>query len=142
MSGAYGRLHWLLQEGWMLVPAKYCWYVRSTTTCTRYGEPWRPLSMPRGMWGAFCCMGAQWRLQYYRHKCRRLQYCLRQGGRGALFPQAYRVWSRYRGLTLCVAFSVRPWCHPSGRSRSDGPIRRRAVGGPPMGSLVGDAGSE
>ena len=26
----------------MLVPAKYCWYVRSPTTCTRYGESWRP----------------------------------------------------------------------------------------------------
>ena len=26
----------------MSVPAKYCWYVRSPTTCTRYGESWRP----------------------------------------------------------------------------------------------------
>ena len=39
MSGAHWGLHWLLQEGWMLVPAKYCWYVRSPTLCTRYGEP-------------------------------------------------------------------------------------------------------
>ena len=37
----------------MSVPAKYCWYVRSPTLCTRYGEPWHPLSMPRGMWGLF-----------------------------------------------------------------------------------------
>ena len=37
----------------MSVPAKYCRYVRSPTTCTRYGESWRPLSMPRGMWGGF-----------------------------------------------------------------------------------------
>ena len=37
----------------MSVPAKYYWYVRSPTLCTRYGEPWRPLSMPRGMWGLF-----------------------------------------------------------------------------------------
>ena len=26
----------------MLVPAKYCWFVRSLTTCTRYGESWCP----------------------------------------------------------------------------------------------------
>ena len=37
----------------MSVPVKYCWYVRSPTTCTRYGESWRPLSMPRGMGGLF-----------------------------------------------------------------------------------------
>ena len=29
MSGAHGRLRWLLQEGWMSVPAKYYGYVRS-----------------------------------------------------------------------------------------------------------------
>jgi len=74
--------------------------VRSPTTCTGYGESWYPLPMPRGMRGAFCRTGVQRRLQYYRHKCPRLQYCLRQGGRGALFPQAYRVWSQYRGFDL------------------------------------------
>ena len=26
----------------MSVTAKYCWYVRSPTTCTRYGESWHP----------------------------------------------------------------------------------------------------
>ena len=29
MSGAHGRLCWLLQEGWMSVPTKYYYYVRS-----------------------------------------------------------------------------------------------------------------
>ena len=37
-------------------------------------------------WEAFRRMGAQWRLQYCRHKCRRLQYCLRQSGCAVLFP--------------------------------------------------------
>ena len=68
--------------------------------CTRYGESWRPLSMPRGMWGAFCRMGVPRRLQYCRHKCRRLQYYLCQGGCEALLPQVYGVWSRYCGLTV------------------------------------------
>ena len=27
--------------------------VRSPTTCTRYDQPWRPLLIPRGMWGLF-----------------------------------------------------------------------------------------
>ena len=97
--------------------------MRSPTTGIRYGKPWRPLPMPRGMRGAFCRMGAQWCLQYCRHKCRRLQYCLCQGGYEALLPQVYKVWSRYRGLTLCTAFSVRPKFLSSGRPRSDGPSR-------------------
>ena len=63
------------------------------------------------------------RLQYCSHKCRYLPYCLCQVGCGALFPQAYRVWSRYRVLTLCAAFSVRPWSLPSGNPRSDGSSR-------------------
>ena len=37
----------------MSVPAKYYWYVGSPTMCTKYGESWRPLSMPRGIWGFF-----------------------------------------------------------------------------------------
>ena len=44
-------------------------------------------------------------------------------GCGALFPQAYRVWSWYRVLTLCAAFSVRPWSLPSRRAPSDGSSR-------------------
>ena len=148
MSVAHGRLRCLLQEGWMSVPAKYYWYVRSPTLCTRYGEPWRLLSMPRGMRGAFCHMGAQWRLQYCRHKCRRLQYCLCQGDSRALFLQAYRVWSLVSWFDLCAAFSVRPWFLPSGRPRSDGPSQswshqseksgKQASYGP----LVGNVGSE
>ena len=27
--------------------------VRSPTTCTRSGQPWRPLLIPGGMWGLF-----------------------------------------------------------------------------------------
>ena len=46
-----GGLRWLLHERWTSVPVKYCWYVRSPTTCTRYGGSWRPLSMPRGTGG-------------------------------------------------------------------------------------------
>ena len=42
----------------MLVPTKYYWYAGSPTLCTRCGESWCPLSMPRGMWGDFCRMGA------------------------------------------------------------------------------------
>ena len=41
-------------------------------------------------------------------KCRRLQYCLCQGGCGALFPQAYRLWSSYRGLTCALPSSFAP----------------------------------
>ena len=37
----------------MSVPAKYYWYVRSPTLCTRYGEPWRLLSMPEVCGGLF-----------------------------------------------------------------------------------------
>ena len=103
----------------MLVPAKYYRYVRRPSTCTRYGESWRPLSMPRGTWGAFFAVREpQRRLQYCRHKCRRLQYCrhkcrylpyyLCQVSCGALSPQAYRVWSWYRGLTLCAVSPFAP----------------------------------
>ena len=53
-----------------------------------------------------------------------------------------RVWSGIVVLTLCAAFSVRPWSLPSGCPRSDGPSRRRAVSRLPTGSPVGDAGSE
>ena len=79
------------------------------------------LSMPRGMWGPFCHTGVQRRLQYCRHKCRRLHYYLCQGDCGALFPQAYRVWSLVSWFDLCDAFSVHPWSLPSGRPWSDGP---------------------
>ena len=48
--------------------------------------------MPRGMWGVLL-YGSLWRPQYCRGKCRRLQYCLCQGGCRVLYLQAYRVWS-------------------------------------------------
>ena len=54
-------------------------HARSLTTFTGYGESRR--------------------LQHCRDKCRRLQYCLCQGGCGTLFLQTYRVWSLYHGLT-------------------------------------------
>ena len=73
------------------------------------------------------------RLQYCRHKCRYLPYCLCQVGCGVLFPQAYRVWSWYRVLTLCATFSVHPWSLPSGNPGRMAPVgtgrasRRRTV---------------
>ena len=90
------------------------------------------LSMPRGI-EAFCRTGVQQRLQYCRHKCRRLQYCLCQGGCGALFPQAYRVWSWYRGLTCALPSPFAPGPFRAGVPGRMAPVgpgrasRRRAV---------------
>ena len=46
-----------------------------------------------------------------------------QGGCGALFPQAYRVWSRYRGLTCALPSPFAP-----GPFRVDVPGRMAPVG--------------
>ena len=150
MSGAHGRLRWLLQEGWMSVPAKYYWYVRSPTTCTRYGGAWRAqyYRCPEACGGAFCRTGVQRRRQYCRHKCRRLQYCLCQGGCGALFQQAYRVWFWYRSLTCALPSLFAPGPFRAGVPGRMAPVgpgrasRRRAVSRLPTGSPVEDAGSE
>ena len=117
--------------------------------CTRYGESWCPLSMPRGMWGAFLPYGSpngayntiDINIDTYNTVDTNV-------GCGALFPQAYRVWSWYRVLTLCAAFSVRPWSLPSGNPRSDGSSRYWPCQSEKSGkqasyeSSVGDAGSE
>ena len=99
-------------------------------------------------WGFFCRMGAQWRLQYCRHKCRRLQYYLCLGGCGALFPQAYMVWSRYHGLTCVLSSPFGPGPFRAGvlgRMAPVGPGRasqRRVVNRLPTWSPIGDVGSE
>ena len=46
--------------------------------------------------------GSQWRPQYCRGKCRRLQYYLCQDGCRVLFLQAYRVWSLVSWFDLCA----------------------------------------
>ena len=101
------------------------------------------LSMPRGMWGAFCHTGVQRRLQYCRYKCRCLQYCLCQGGCEALLPQAYKVWSRYHGLTCALPSPFAPGPFRAGVPGRMAPVgpgrasRRRAASRLPMGPQSG-----
>ena len=133
----------------MSVPTKYCWYVRSPTTCTRYDESWRPQY--------YRCLGACEGLNAVRESNDAYNIVdtnvdayntVCQGGCGALFPQAYRVWSLVSWFNLCAAFSVRPWSLPSGHPWSDGTSRaspcqsEKSGKQASYGSPVGDAGSE
>ena len=89
--------------------------------------------------GAFCLTGVQRRLQYCRYKCQRLQYCLCQGGCGALFQQAYRVWFWYRSLTCALPSLFAPGPFRAGVPGRMAPVglgcasRRRAVNRLPTG---------
>ena len=123
----------------MSVPAKYLLLCEEPLPCAPgMVNPDAHYRCPEA-WGAFCCMGAQWRLQYCRHKCRRLQYCLCQGGCEALLPQAYRVWSRYRGLTCALPSPFAPSPFRAGVPSRMAPVgpgrasRRRAASRLPTG---------
>ena len=58
MLGAHGRLRWLLQEGWMLVPAKYYLLCEEPLPgVLGMVNPGAHYRSPAA-WGAFCRMGA------------------------------------------------------------------------------------